>query len=200
MGKVSLGNPLLVIFGGREVLVPCSAGCAVRGARQAAGRLLAGPRGTLFHLWGGRLDQFREIVSFLTEHRFPEVADLGATIHFVLDPEVLDLDSLFDLAPRNWCGYSGERSGTHGVHRGEGSAPGVLVVVDVDRAVRAFYLAVLRRRDLRIARFHLQSDSFRDCPYFFLERASDDGNVDVDSARSGRLRIRGHLQGLEKLA
>src|SRR5439155_9480043 len=117
----------------------------------------------------------------------------------VVDPEILDADASLHLAPGDGRRDAGPRVGPHGIYRGEGAPPGVLVVVDVDAVAGPPRQRVHRGHQFRVVRRELGGDRLREGPDLLLGRTPDDRRVDVDPARAGRLGVARHLESIERL-
>src|SRR4029077_5466581 len=92
----------------------------------------------------------------------------------VVDAEVLDSETSHHLAPGDGCRHAGTWMGAQRVYAGERAAPGVLVVVDQDPALRALRETVLGGHEGRMTAGDLHGDRLGELPHLPLRRAADD--------------------------
>lgn len=92
------------------------------------------------HRKRGAAHEFFEIETpALLGERFPQVADFLYSLLHVAHVEVLHLDSMFHLVPRDGRGDGCERRGANGIHRRKRGTPPVLIVIDEHAPRRSFF-------------------------------------------------------------
>ena len=74
----------------------------------------------------------------LRQQWLPEISQTSESRRYIVHPEVVDAEPLFDFGPLDGSGYAGLRPRPHRVNRSERPSPGILVIVNQYPALRPF--------------------------------------------------------------